>query len=153
MTNATVSGGRNLLLILTAAICFTLIPKAGAENYWFERYERAVSLIEAGSHDEAALLLDKLIQEHPAPMASVRIPGDRYIDYLPYYQRARIQLERGDTRAAAHSLDICEAFGAIQQTRLGADGLKELRTQIAQAASARTGRTKPPVATAGVTKP
>ena len=153
MAQATTMSGRRLLLIAVAALGLMLVPSiAGTDSYWFESYERAARLIDAGNFDESARILDMLIQEHPAPVASLRVPGDRYIDYLPYYQRARILLQRGDTLAASHNLDICEAFGAIQQSRRTESDLKTLREQIARTESARAGQPKPAVAAIGAVK-
>lgn len=153
MLNAAVSGAWRILFVAVAVVCFSLIPSStSAENYWFERYERAVSLIDAGMHDEARAILDRLIVEHPTPIASLRVPGDRYVDYLPYYQRARILLHKGETRSAAHNLDICEAFGAIQKSRQSEENLKSLREQIVRVETAQAGKPKPAVAAVGTSK-
>jgi hypothetical protein len=101
-----------------------------AQSYWFETYERAVELIEDHQLDEAETLLDQVIADQPLPRAFVRVPGNRFIDYLPYFQRARIQAMRGDYESAAHSLDVSEAFGAVTARRRQTADLRALREQV-----------------------
>jgi hypothetical protein len=112
--------GRHLPLsvsiVALGLMAFTPAP-ALAQSYWFHAYERVAAMIESGRMAEAAPLLEELIQEHPYPIACLKVPGDRCIDYLPYFQRARIQIHNDDVRGAAHSLDISEAFGAVLQNR------------------------------------
>jgi hypothetical protein len=103
---------------------------ATAQDYWFESYERAVELIEDNRLDEAEVLLEQVIVDHPLPRANVRVPGNRFIDYLPYFQRARIQLERGEYESAAHSLDVSEAFGAVTARRRQTAVLRGLQEEV-----------------------
>jgi hypothetical protein len=116
----------------TLALALALPASRGAygQTYWFETYERAVRMIDRGEAAEASPLLDSLIREHPYPISGLRVPGDRSIDYLPHFQRARIHLYRGDARAAAHSLDIEEAFGAVVGNKRASKQLLKLRQQI-----------------------
>ena len=124
--------GRRLLIAVAALVApLAMSVDVMADSYWFETYERVVDMVDAGQMSEAAPILAALIQAHPIPTTGARVPGDRFIDYLPYYQRARIQLSAGNTQAASHSLDICEAFGAIQQNRRTYKALLALRKQIA----------------------
>jgi len=128
-----------LLLVMTAAAFLLSSGTAHAQSYWFESYQHAVRLIDRGQVDEAATLLDQVIKDHPVPAASMRIPGDRLMDYLPYFQRARVQFHQGDYAGAAHSLDIAQAFGedaANRQTREQFLLLKEriLATRASQVA-------------------
>lgn len=118
-----------LVLILSVA----LASPALAKGYWFESYQRAVELIDGERLDEAAVLLEQVIAEMPTPEASARIPGNRFVNYLPYYQRARIQYTRGDFQGAAHSLAVSEAFGAIQSDRRALTDLRELRAGLDRA--------------------
>jgi hypothetical protein len=115
---------------------------ATAHDYWFETYERAVELIDDDRIDEAEMLLEEVIADQPLPRASVRVPGNRFIDYLPYLQRARIQLHRGDYESAAHSLDVSEAFGAVTARRRPTAVLQGLRDQV----HAELARRVPPAA-------
>jgi hypothetical protein len=124
---------------------------ATAQDYWFESYERAVELIEDNRLDEAEALLEQVIVDHPLPRAFVRVPGNRFIDYLPYFQRARIQLERGQYESAAHSLDVSEAFGAVTARRRQTVALREMREEV-HAKLARTLRPAAEPATTGVEK-
>lgn len=120
-------------LVIGAALLAALLatgPASGAQNYWFETYERMVALIDDGQLAEASTLLDDLLRDHPYPIACLRIPGDRCVDYLPYYQRARIQLAMGNLSAATHSLDIEGAFGAVHLTKRTAAAFTTLRQQI-----------------------
>lgn len=107
-----------------------------AQSYWFTTYEKVVAMIDSGRMAEATPLLEELIQGHPCPIACLKVPGDRCIDYLPYFQRARIQLANDDVRGAAHSLDICEAFGAILQNRRTEREFLSLRRRIRSMAPA-----------------
>jgi hypothetical protein len=112
-----------LVLILSVA----LASPALAKGYWFESYQRAVELIDGERLDEASVLLEDVISEMPTPEASARIPGNRFVNYLPYYQRARIQYLKGDLDGAAHNLAVSEAFGAVRADRRALAGLRELR--------------------------
>lgn len=114
-------------VLLLALGCATL---ANAQVYWFETYERAVELIEDDRFDEAEPLLEQVIADHPLPRANVRVPGNRFIDYLPYFQRARIQLERGEYESAARSLDVSEAFGAVTARRQQTEVLRDMRNEV-----------------------
>lgn len=118
------------LPILALALALPASRSAYAQTYWFETYERAVRMIDRGEMAEASSLLDGLMREHPYPMSGMRVPGDRSIDYLPHLQRARIHLYRGDALAAAHSLDIEEAFGAVLSNKRAARQLLRLRQQV-----------------------
>lgn len=109
-----------------------------AQSYWFHTYERVAAMINSGRMAEAAPLLEELIQEHPYPIACLKVPGDRCIDYLPYFQRARLQIHNGDVRGAAHSLDISEAFGAVLQNRRTERELLNLRRRIRSMAPAES---------------
>jgi len=118
------------LVVATAG--FAAAPdRSAAKSYWYETYEVTRSLIDNGRYDEAAPLLSRLIESHPVPAASRRIPGDRFVSYFPYFHRAMIQLHQGKVREASHSLDICEAFGAALQDRRTAESFHELRRRIA----------------------
>ena len=101
-----------------------------AQSYWFENYERAITLIDAGQVAEASTLLERVIADHPLPVACLRVPGDRCLDYVPYIQRARIQIYQGDTRGASHSLDVSEAFGTGLANRRTDREVQRLRQQI-----------------------
>lgn len=101
-----------------------------AQSYWFENYERAIALIDAGQVAQASTLLERVIADHPLPVACLRVPGDRCIDYVPYVQRARIQIYQGDTRGASHSLDVSEAFGTGLANRRTDREVQKLRQQI-----------------------
>lgn len=114
-------------VLLVTLGCATL---ANAHVYWFETYERAVELIEDQRFDEAEPLLEQVIADHPLPRANVRVPGNRFIDYLPYLHRARIQLERGQFESAARSLDVSEAFGAVTSRRQPTAVLRDLRDEV-----------------------
>jgi hypothetical protein len=105
---------------------------AAAQTYWFEDYQRAVMLIEQGRHAEASPLIDRMLRDHPLPVACMRIPGDRCIDYLPYFQRARIQLSTENLRGARHSLDIEGAFGAVLQNRKTERAFEQLRREVGE---------------------
>lgn len=96
-------------------LCLTAAAPLTAQTYWFENYERAVALIDAGKTSEASTLLERVIKDHPVPESCLKVPGDRCIDYIPYFHRARIQVSRGDTRGASHSLDVTEAFGVMNK--------------------------------------
>lgn len=117
-----------------AALVISIAPlvsgNAHGQTYWFETYERVVQMIDRGEVAEATPLLDRLIREHPYPISGLKVPGDRSIDYLPHFQRARVQLYRGEARAAAHSLDIDEAFGAVQNNKRTKREFLKLRQQI-----------------------
>lgn len=115
---------------LPAVALLTAVGAAQAQTYWFETYQRAVSLIDANQPDEAATLLEQVIQDHPLPQAAMRIPGYQFLDYLPYYQRARIELLKGQYERAAHSLDVSEAFGAVRSSKRSTADLARLRQQV-----------------------
>jgi hypothetical protein len=127
-------------IALTVAIVALSAVPAAAQSYWFEDYQRLVVLIDKGQHQEASKLLDRLVSERPFPASCVRIPGDRCIDYLPYYQRARIELALNNTRGASRSLDIEGAFGAVLRNRRTERDFLQLRHQVEEtiAASAQS---------------
>ena len=117
------------------AVAFTgllSVPCLGAaQTYWYETYELTRSLINTGRFEEAAPLLTELIESHPIPGVARKVPGDRFVSYLPYSHRAMIQLHQGRLREASHSLDICEAFGAALQDRRTAGKFHDMRRRIA----------------------
>lgn len=135
---------RQLLPIVVCSIVIgglSALP-ATAQTYWFEDYQRLVIMIDKGQHQEASKLLEKIVNEHPFPIACMRIPGDRCIDYIPYYQRARIQFSMENTRGADHSLDISGAFGAVLRNRRNEKAFLQLRDQVDQ----RIGESAKPLA-------
>jgi len=125
---------RSIKSLLRIAVPLVLICSffgvAQAQTYWFETYQRAVQLIDADKSAEAAPILDQLIQNHPYPQAAMRIPGQQYIDYLPYFQLARIQYDQRDLRQASRSLDVSEAFGAVMRNKRSNAHFAELRTRL-----------------------
>lgn len=125
---------------------------AAAKDYWFESYERAVELIDDGRVQEAAPLLEEVIRQQPLPKAMYRAPGNRYINYLPYLQRARIEIVRGEFANAAHSLDVSEAFGAVTQYRRLFAALQDLRLEVAAGLTRNDPGYEPPVTLAAETK-
>ena len=126
---------RSALPVLALTICAaTFAPQApAARTYWFETYQKAVELIEDGDCAQASGLLDGLIRNRPQPELAVRIPGNQYIDYVPYYQRARAQLDLGQIQDAAQSLDLSFRYGAITQTRRHARQVEKLSDAIRSA--------------------
>jgi hypothetical protein len=118
-----------------------------ARPYWFETYERAVDLIAEGKVEEAAPLLEQLIEDHPFPRHEVRVRGSHFMNYFPYFQRARIESARGDYEAAAHSLKVCKTFGEIDLHRRTLAEFNQLQKEIE--AQARVAQNMP-VATAAV---
>ena len=104
-----------IAMILLAVVAFS--GSAFAGSAWYEDYQRVQNWIEDGKIDDASSLLDTLIAKYPEPEADVRIPGDRFINYLPFYHRARIELARQDYVAASRSLQISQAFGATLRDR------------------------------------
>jgi len=117
------------IAVLAVLIC-SFCSVAHAQTYWFETYQRAVRLIDADKAAEAAPMLDQLVQNHPYPEASMRIPGHQYLDYLPYFQLARIQYDQKDFREASRSLNVSEAFGAVKHNKRSNAHFTRLRTQL-----------------------
>lgn len=131
-------------LLPVAVLCVAIVSMstlpATAQSYWFEDYQRLVVMIDEGQHQKASKILDRIVSERPFPISCMRIPGDRCIDYIPYYQRARIQLSLDNTRGANHSLDISGAFGAVLRNRRTEKAFNQLRQQVEEkiAASAKS---------------
>lgn len=123
-------------ILLPAVLLLLFFGATHAQTYWFESYQRAVKLIDDSRYDEAALLLDDVIRDRPMPQAAVRIPGHQYLDYLPYFQRARIEIHRGQFDSAAHSLDVSEAFGAVRASRRPEIEFNRMRGQVISAQAA-----------------
>jgi len=123
---------RHLSPIVALSVAFIALSAAPAtaQSYWFEDYQRAVLMIDKGQHQEASKILDRIVAERPFPIACMRVPGDRCIDYIPYYQRARIQLHADNTRGASHNLDISGAFGAVLSNRRTEKAFIQLRQQV-----------------------
>ena len=128
------------MFVLSVAIVALSTLPVTAQSYWFEDYKRLVIMIDKGQHQEASKLLDEIVSERPFPISCMRVPGDRCIDYVPYYQRARIQLSMDNTRGASHSLDISGAFGAVLRNRRTEKAFIQLRHQVEEriAASAKS---------------
>jgi tetratricopeptide (TPR) repeat protein len=135
MTESTQARRRIKFLWTGALVCVVLIFAPGlvsGQTYWFETYQRAVEYIEQERLEEAAKLLEELIERRPLPQARVRVPGNQFVDYLPYYQRARIEVRLGDRTRAIRSLEVSEAFGAIKSNRRALTSLKEMRVKLEQ---------------------
>jgi hypothetical protein len=103
-----------LALVVVAVLGTGLVE---AKTYWFEKYLRAVELIDKGQPGQAVELLEELILRDPVPSAAIRIPGNQYIDYLPYYQTARAQAALGDLDTAGLFLKRSHNCGALAQSR------------------------------------
>lgn len=125
--------GRSLAVLLPTLLLLlgTSVFALSTQTYWYESYEKAAYLIDKGKFDEASPILDTLIERYPAPVASVRIPGDRFLTYAPYYHRARIEFARSDFPAALESLQISKAHGALVQDRRALQDIENLLQQIA----------------------
>jgi len=63
---------RKATIVLVFALLAILISSglAVAKTYWFENYQRAVHLIDAGRSTEALPILDKLLVDQPIPTKS-----------------------------------------------------------------------------------
>ncbi|MGD8375907.1 MAG: hypothetical protein PVF68_07190 [Acidobacteriota bacterium] len=141
--------GWSRVLSVSLIACLAALSTAHARSYWYESYESAVRLIDSGRLDDAAVQLGELIQEHPYPAHGVRVTGTRFIDYLPYYQRARIELARGEFAAASHSLDVADAFGAVDESRRTRADFLRLRQEV-DARTANAALSQPEPATRAV---
>jgi len=120
-----------LALCSLVLVALALAPGAVlAKTYWFESYQKAVELIDDGQTEEASVMLERLIEDRPVPEAAVRIPGNQWLDYLPYYQRARVEMKRGEYMRAAHNLDVAEAFGAVKQNKRVMADVRVLRMEL-----------------------
>ena len=122
-----------LLVVLTASM-------ASAQTYWFETYETAVDKIEAEQQEqmeEALELLGALVAERPLPQANLRVPGDRLVDYLPYFQKARVEMLLGKYDDARKSLDASEAFQVVQDNSDAMNKLREMRGALDLRASSK----------------
>jgi hypothetical protein len=148
MREARRSSVRLLFVATMVAVCMAAGGTVSrAQNYWFENYEKAVELIDAGDMKEASALLDTVTDSHPNPVGCLRVPGDRCVMYCPYFQRARIQFSQGDLRGAAHNLNVSGAFGAVHQQKRSHDAFLALRQQVSSG-MAQTPRGKQDVAPA-----
>jgi len=132
------------LLVTLLPVSFLTIGPARAGEYWFETYERAASMVDHARYGEAAAALEDLIEAHPVPIVTLRVPGDRFLDYLPYYQLARIRLAVEDYQGAMRSLDMSESFEAVASDAGVRRSHAELRARIR---ALRAGEPLPPGAT------
>lgn len=122
---------RNLSLI--ALLWVVGATAASAQVYWFETYESAVDKIEGEQPEDmeqALELITALLADRPVPEAQVRVPGDRYVDYLPYFQQARIQWRLGQFDEARESLNKSEAFPAVRDNREAMTAMREMRSAL-----------------------
>jgi hypothetical protein len=126
-----------ILTVPFAAVVAFAASSAAAQSYWFESYERAVELTRAGRYEEASTLLDAVLKEQPAPIPALRVPGARFIDYVPYHFRARIDLAIGKPDSASHYLNVSEAFGEPRFNRECALETTKLREALALRAAVR----------------
>jgi len=131
------AGRRGFAILCVALLCVLFIgatahAKASKETkvYWFETYMRAVDLIDTGQAADAASLLQRLIETHPVPKNAAKVPGNQYIDYLPYYQLARANAKLGNNSAAIDGLERSIDFGAINESRRHAEELDQLQRAI-----------------------
>jgi hypothetical protein len=124
---------RKATIVLAFALVAILISSGAAlaKTYWFENYQRAVNLIDAGRSAEALPILEKLLVDQPVPTNAVRVPGNRFVDYLPYYQIARAQAQLGNLELAEHSLVTSESYGVVTETHRHTADLAALKSAIA----------------------
>ena len=123
---------RKATIVLVFALLAILISSglAVAKTYWFENYQRAVHMIDAGRSTEALPILDKLLVDQPIPTNAVRVPGNRFIDYLPYYQMARAHSQLGNVKSAKSSLVTSESYGVVTETHRHTADLAALKSAI-----------------------
>jgi len=123
---------RKATIVLAFALLAAPISSVLAETktYWFEDYRRAVHLIDAGRSNEALPVLQKLAAQQPLPANAVRVPGNRFLDYLPHFQIARAQAQLGNTREAEKSLTTSESYGVITESRRHLQELTALKNAI-----------------------
>lgn len=139
MQNPTAARRKTFAMVLSVlAVVVLANGSARAQSYWFETYERAVTMVDTGRLAEAMTLLDQVTKDHPLPVVGLRVPGDRFIDYLPCYQSARIQVARGDFQAATQSLNFCEGFATYSKGSRTAKDIAALRKRIPTTAAAKT---------------
>ena len=123
--------GRRCLVVLFIVMFVGSLSLVNAKPYWFEEYQQAVEMLEDGKADQASSILEQLVEEYPQPITALRIPGNRFIDYLPYFQQARAKLELGDVKSATEKLNKAESYGALTESDRHVKEHEELRTSIA----------------------
>jgi hypothetical protein len=122
---------RLLLFILGAVVAGTTFPLiTEASTYWYEDYLRMIFHLENGRVDQAEALLDRSMEKMPFSEHKVRIVGNRFIDYFPYYYRAQIKMSRGDLEGAREDLAIEEALGAIKKNEKAYKQLQQLKMTL-----------------------
>lgn len=123
-------------LAIAFLLSITCGPVLHAKPYWFETYQRAVELIDADRSEEASSMLEQLIAERPTPISGIKVPGDQFIDYLPYYQMARAQVKLGHFDEATRVLTTSESYGELTWSTRHLKEYAELRKSL-NAGSAR----------------
>jgi len=97
---------------------------------WYFHYELALELTKQGDPQRA---LDSMIvatEDRPDPQRSARMYGMWFIDYLPYYEIARIHAELGNWECARDALRLSEAKGEITQDHEQFDEFWTLREEV-----------------------
>jgi hypothetical protein len=104
-------------LLLSVAILLLSQPVDAAR--WYEDYENAVALIEAGGcSPEAIQLLGAAVTDKPRPRLGARTYAARTVDYLPYYYLARANLVCGNLELATQYLAESRSRNVADSARL-----------------------------------
>ena len=97
---------------------------------WYFHYELALELTKQGDAQRA---LDSMIvatEDRPDPQRSARMYGMWFIDYLPYYEIARIHAELGNWECARDALRLSESKGEVTQDHEEFDEFWTLRDEV-----------------------
>ena len=117
-------------------VALSPISMSAPRSYWYEDYVRTLELIENDQLDEAFALLETVIEKRPQPDRLVRTPGNTYVSYLPYLERARIHARKGNYDASRQSLELSENYGESLKDNRAKRDLERLRQMMPAGSSA-----------------
>ncbi|MCG8461572.1 MAG: hypothetical protein MI919_35270 [Holophagales bacterium] len=84
-----------------------------AQAPWYYHYELGLELAEHGDPQRALDALISAVERRESPQRSARLYGMWFIDYLPYFQIARLHATLGNRSCALDALRLSESKGEV----------------------------------------
>lgn len=101
------------------------------EAPWYFHYELGLALARRGDPQRALSALVEATDQQPAPHYSTRIYGMWFLDYLPYFEIAKLHAKLGNWNCASDALKVSEQKSELAPDDPRIAEVKSLKDELA----------------------
>lgn len=102
-----------------------------AEAPWYFHYELGMELVRRGDPQRALSALVQATDRRPEPRYATRVYGMWFLDYLPYFEIAKLQAELGNWSCASDALKVSEQRHELSATDPRITEVEALKEELA----------------------